>query len=162
MRFHWTARIIITGIAIGFLAGGGTATAQNRGKTAYQWWLNPDVQQALSLSGDQVSEITGLNSDLGVRADEASNARRDAWLMLKTAAAENSSGEEFETATEAYRKASDDLAMLSVERLQKLTKILSPDQFAALGETAPAALAPKIGVGVGGGIRSLATATSDK
>ncbi len=162
MKLHWTPRTIITVTVIGMLAATGTVAGQDAGTTARQWWNNPNVQQKLDLSGEQVSEITQLNKDLGVRADEASGARRDAWSMLKAAAATDPSGDQFTMATEAYRKASDDLTLLSIERLQRLTTILSPEQFAALGETAPAALAPKVGAGAAGGLRSLASATSDK
>ena len=162
MKSHWITRTMITAAVLGILAVSGTVAAQDAGTTARQWWNNPSVQQKLELSGEQVSEITQLNIDLGVRADEASDARRNAGSTLKDAAAGDPSGDQFTTATEAYRKASDDLALLSVERLQRLTTILSPDQFAALGETAPGALAPKVGTGAAGGLRSLASATSGK
>jgi Ni/Co efflux regulator RcnB len=157
-------RAIIAVIAVAVVAAAGATSAQDSSAAARQWWQKPEVQQKLNLTEAQVAEITNLDQELGARAEAATEARSDAWQAVKTAAAEQPSGEAFVEAAEAYRNAVDGLAVLSIERIQALTTILSSEQFAALSGVAPAALAPKVGAsaGGGGGLRSVGGARTRK
>ena len=76
MKSHMTIRVTIAIAVLALFGGVSEIAAQGAGRTAATWWTNPDVQQNLELSSEQVSEIASLNVELTERSNAADFSSR--------------------------------------------------------------------------------------
>jgi len=120
-----------------------TAQGQSRpqGRRQTNWWADPNIQQELVLTNEQVDEIADIYQSTSQARQDASTEHRAAYQALVTAMGDDSTSDE-ELA--ALRQELEDASLAStratIDLWTQLRGVLSAKQWSMLPETASSAL----------------------